>query len=367
MNDKNDLKKNDVSADKTGLSQNNFADLFRNLDEEKLLMLLKSAGLSPDDLEEEVRDTEAKAEEDSVDGLTPEMIGILLKSLGDDAVSKLLEDAGLSEELPLEEKETTEAPAEETAEAESPDDKVPEADSAKQDAGDEEAKSKGKVPIISKRLLIIAIIVGALILPFAINKIYLSARLNADEPIQYKTQDDVITCTEGSLIVNNVSVTVPSDGTEEYSISYSWSEEDEQYPSVPHAITALYADEEGDKLYSISLYRNETIPGGKVPSGKTAENWFDDWQVVTDGDIRQVPLSTDHVKGFYITPHASDDGSYPDYNYYTFYFAVQDGKSVYVYVLEGVCLDEDSRENFMAIMATCIKSITIKEPDGVQS
>ena len=86
----------------------------------------------------------------------------------------------------------------------------------------------------------------------AVTKISLNVTINSDDPIQYSEHTDEISALEGTLIVNEVSALVPTDGTEEYSISYSWAEDDDEYPSVPQAITAVYTDSEDNKLYTIS-------------------------------------------------------------------------------------------------------------------
>ena len=170
-----------------------------------------------------------------------------------------------------------------------------------------------------------------------------------------------------------MSVSVPTDGTEEYSISYSWAEDDDKYPSVPHAITAIYSgkaeesEEEGEeesgpaKLYSISLYRNDITPSKSVKKGKKASNWFDDWAVVNEGDVLQVPLKSGSINGFYVFPQPPADGeTASEYNDFSYYFAVKDKEGISTYVLEGVCLDPERDAEFRTIMDNCIHSITIK-------
>ncbi len=241
--------------------------------------------------------------------------------------------------------------------------------------GDSEAKGKRKkkshrkVPLV-RRLLFVFVLIGVLLLPIAVHFIYISATLNSDDPIQYSEHVDEISCTDGVLKVNNINVAVPTDGTEEYSISYSWSEEDEKYPSVPHAITAVYKGDESARKYSISLYRNETIPTAEIPQGKNADNWFDDWQASEDDEQTvQAPLQFDNIKGFYISPKPNPDDPEvpPEYDNYSFYFAVQDADGVSIYVLEGVCIDEQYHKEFAGIMDTCIQSIAIKVPGSEQS
>ena len=133
-------------------------------------------------------------------------------------------------------------------------------------------------------------------------------------------------------------------------------------PSVPQAITAVYPGEEDEKLYTISLYRSETVKKKAMPKGKKASNWFDDWEVVTEGDILQKPLKSGDINGFYIYPQMNEEGTgtASDYNNYSYYFTVKERGGVSIYVIEGVCLDETIVPEFSRIMDECIKSITIK-------
>ena len=249
-----------------------------------------------------------------------------------------------------------------------------EPDSKSSDVGsDAKSKKKGKphrkVPLI-RRLLFVFVLIGVLLLPLAVHFIYISATLNSDDPIQYSEHVDEISCADGVLKVNNINTAVPTDGTEEYSISYAWSEEDEKYPSVPHAITAIYKGAEGARKYSVSLYRNETIPTAEISQGKSADNWFDDWQATEDDEQTvQTQLQFDNVKGFYISPKPNPDDPEvpPEYDNYSFYFAVQDADGVSIYVLEGVCIDEQYHKEFAEVMDTCIQSIAIKVPGSEQS
>lgn len=210
--------------------------------------------------------------------------------------------------------------------------------------------------IFSKRIPLIVIIVGLILLPLALNKVFLSAELNSDDPLHYTEPIDDISCTDDALIVNNIKAAVPVEGRPEFSISYSWSEEDSDYPSVPHAISANYNDSEGNSLYGITLYRNETVPAADIPSGTNASNWFDSWKSETDAEICQVPVNTEHVSGFYIYPNEAAES---DYNNYSYYFAVESADSISIYVLEGVCLDPERTAAFRSIMDECIQSLQI--------
>ena len=378
MNKKPETQVNNGAAD-SGLSQERFAGLLKELDDKALSELLERVGLSFDDLAEEVpedRKAETEAETDAdpaEEGLTPEMIGHLLRSMSDDALNGLLESAGLSrDDLPaVSDVAAEEIPTDDSSEKDeaggTEDPSTDDGSDAVSEKSNETGKKKKWIlkSLRSKRFLLIAVIAGALLLPLALNKIYLSAILNSNDPIQYSEPVDDIFCAEGTLGVNRVKVTVPTDGTEKYDISYSWAEDDGQYPSVPHAITALYSDQEGKSLYSISLYRNETVATKDIPSGKTSDNWFDEWTPVTEGDVLQAPLDTKNVKGFYICPNVAEDGTVADYDNYSYYFAVyEDDGGISIYVLEGVCMDEGSRADFAAIMDGCIQNISIKEPAG---
>ena len=341
--------------------------------------------------------------------LTPEHIGALLKALGDDIILDMLESAGLADE---DETDAAEADEESGSSSEEP-------GSADGTVKKKRRRRKGRN---SRRFLFVLIFIGILGLLVAMNKIYMSVSINSHDPINYSVTTDSISAEEGLLKVNDVRVTVPTDGTEEYSISYSWSATDEKYPSVPHAITAIYpkaseensegisesteskadnaestaaegsendADKSGqdsagtddnndhdsaasddsskpkEKLYSITLYRNETIAKADIPSGKTAATWFDDSETVNDDDVIQEPLKTGDISGFYIHPRPAGADEQPsDYTDYSYYFAVPAGEGVSIYVLEGDCMDEDSAAAFQSIMDECIKSITIEAKES---
>jgi hypothetical protein len=310
---------------------------------------------------EEASDAELVSAEESVaaasaegSGLTPEHIGHLLSVLGDDIINDMLENAGLTHEdldAMLDEEQADGADAEALSEAE---DTADTGEAKKQKVRRRRRKGAAK-----RRFLFLILFILIVLSAAAVGKIFMSVTINTNAPIQYSEDVDDISADEGSLNVNNVSVTVPTNGTETYSISYSWSEEDDKYPSVPHAITAIYPDEEGNKLYSISLYRNETVPKKQIKKGKKASNWFDDWVTVTEGDVLQTPVKSGEVNGFYIFPQQTDDGS-SEYNDYSYYFAVNDKAGVSIYVIEGVCIDPSRAVEFRNIMDNSIHSISIK-------
>ena len=287
--------------------------------------------------------------------LSPESFARFFKSLGEDALNDMLERAGLNSEVD----------SADTAASEQ--DRPGNADTISEDKPSKKRKTK-KNRLVSS-LLFAFIFIGILFVLVAANMIYMSVTVNTHDPIEYAEQTDTISADTGLLNVNNVSVSVPTSGKEDYRISYSWAEEDKDYPSVPHAITVVYPDPEGKDLYSISLYKNETIPPDKLPAGKNADNWFDSWQTDSESDVQQTRLDTDIVKGFYIYPREEEpDGTNSsDYGTFSYYFTVPDGKAVSIYVLEGQCLGENSSARVRDVMQKCIEKITIKEPDVKQS
>lgn len=215
---------------------------------------------------------------------------------------------------------------------------------------------------VSSRMIFVILFLGIIFVFLAINRIYMMVSINSNDPIQYSEVQDDISCSDGLLRINNVSVSIPSNGKEKYSISYSWSAEDTEYPSTPHAITAIYPSKKGSDLYSLSLYRNETIPEQDIPAGKAADNWFDDWKKVSDEDVVEKPLNSKTVSGYYIAPAQREAGANAggDYNNYSYYFSVADEKGINIYVLEGICLDDENDIDLTSVMNDCIQTIAIK-------
>ncbi len=350
-----------------GLEPEHIGHLLRVLGDDLLKDMLESAGLDPEDAAEAADDSGSKEAAEGEPGSEAPA-----KAEGADAAGQ---DAGGETKGKVEKAAGGEASgeAEGGAKAQEPDAETTEGRESggkpgSQAEADASAQTQAKAPrkrrkvTLKRRFLFVFIFIGIIGLLAAANKIFMSVSINSNDPIQYAAQSDEISADEGILNVNNVSANVPTDGSVEYSISYSWAEEDEKYPSVPHAISAIYSDTEGKHIYSISLYRNETIAKDKIPSGKKASNWFDSWPSDTESEICQEPLDTANVKGFYIYPHEPDaeGNSVTDYSDFSYYFSVKEGKDISVYVLEGVCLDGESYEALRTIMDECIQSITVE-------
>ena len=277
--------------------------------------------------------------------LSPEHIAHMLKVLGADVIEDMMVEAGLDPSIDV---------------SELIDSDVEDLKKARQ-----EWKKTSVAPrksSFARRFFLLFIFIGIVLIFLAINMISMMVTINSNAPIQYSEATDNISCVDGTLIVNKARVTVPTDGSEEYRITYAWGEEDEKYPSVPHAITVTYPDKEGGTAYSLSLYRNETILKDAIPSGKTADNWFDDWNVTPEEGINQSPLKTEKVNGFYISPTSpvEADEVNQEYSNYSYYFAVQEDLGVSIYVLEGIPLSEEGGKQLASIMDTCINSIRIK-------
>lgn len=312
-----------------------------------LLNLCYNIHLMTDDIKESKLNAEETASKD--DELIRNKVAHMLEFLGEDVVNDMLKASGLEEEIELQDDSTSQ-----------------ETVSLKNPTGKKTKPSLRKK--ISKRLFFLILFIAILLVPVAINQIMMMVTINSNDPIQYTEDKDVISCSDGFLHVNNVSVAVPTDGNEKYSISYTWSEEDKDYPSVPHAINAVYKDKAGDDSFSISLYKNETVPKDQIPEGKTAENWFDEWKGTSTKSVTQKALKSKNVNGFYISPATSKDGdSSGDYTNYSYYFAVPEDAGISIYVLEGNRLNENSEEVLPGIMDKCIQSITIKKSNEVKS
>ena len=181
-------------------------------------------------------------------------------------------------------------------------------------------------------------------------------------PVKYAddTFADKVTCADGLLIYNKVSVEVPADGNVQYRVSYAWSEDDTDYPSIPNAIIASYRREnEEPVLYEIALYRNSFIPNAEIPQDKTADNWFSDWREEKTNQAFNFPYDVDEIKGFCIS-NIDANNAKEGYGNYTYYFAVKETKGISIYTLEGTCYDSESLEEFKEIIKSSINSVSTK-------
>ncbi len=191
--------------------------------------------------------------------------------------------------------------------------------------------------------------------------------LNRNDPLFHKDTAvaDEISCNDGELIINNITVKVPTKPNVDYSISYSWAEDDTDYPSVPHAVQAAYSDDEGVTKYDLSLYKDSEYSKKELPDGKNSGNWFDDWNETDSDGVRQSRRNTNDLRGFYISSleSAGDEESDSEiYATYTYYFAVRTpDKGVAVYVLEGICYDPDYTDKLESVMTGCINKIKVSK------
>ena len=218
-----------------------------------------------------------------------------------------------------------------------------------------------------KRLMVLIICIEILFIMLLAFMMSRSVSLNSNDSIKFADEEyvDTINCKNGSLIVNNVNVAVPTGKNMKYNISYSWGKNDTEYPSVPHAATVAYCKKDDTILYDISLYRSESYESREIPNGKDEKNWFNDWKVESDGNPTQEKLNTKNFHGFYIHPNTNATDAkkaVADYNNYSYYFAVRTDKGILIYVIEGTCLDDQYVSEFSKIMDACIQSACIRKP-----
>lgn len=224
------------------------------------------------------------------------------------------------------------------------------------------AKKKKYLPKKSSTILVL---IELALLVVCVSVFLRSVSFNRNDSMVYAdpSQADDITCSDGRLHVNEVCADVPTDGNVSYNISYTWGSEDTDYPSVPRSVTASYVNDKGELLYDISLYRDSFTPNSKVEDGKTADNWFDNWEEVDDEVSTHRPLDAAELHGFQIISNKDlkneDSGSI--YTSSSFYFAVQEEDGISVYILEGILYNPEFLEAYEAALAGSIQSITIKE------
>ena len=250
-------------------------------------------------------------------------------------------------------------------------------------------------------IFIAEIILGVILLVFLLQSI----SLNSSEKINYadSSSTDDISCSDGVLIVNDVSVKVPTDNNVSYNIAYVWGEEDQNYPTIPRSITASYRGDDGTPLYDLTLYKDSFTPKKKIHRGRNAANWFDGWKTGVDGNVRYEKVEDDGISGFLISTvtednaiqgavsqeedaGSGDSGKSPSsdpsdesgdkntanetaenaeseestiYESSTFYFAVMTHDGIYVYVLEGNLYNRSASETMLTAMQAAMHSILI--------
>lgn len=192
----------------------------------------------------------------------------------------------------------------------------------------------------------------------------ISVSINPDHNIRSNQPEtiDEISYTDGKLLVNDVSAEVPADSNVSYNISYSWGNDDTDYPTIPRSITASYYSDDGTLLYNLTLYRDSLTPSKKIPDGKDVSNWFSDWKTADDDEVIQEVRNTSEVSGFLITAGNNkneEDSESPSYSTSTYYFAVQTADGISVYILEGIFYDSTVFDDFNTIFNNCIESISV--------
>ena len=223
-------------------------------------------------------------------------------------------------------------------------------------------KTRISVTRVPKKLSIVILVLEFLLLAGITVTFVMYSRAdyqNSGKQAEKRIRSDV-SCSDGLLKVERVSVNVPSNGDAKYSIAYTWAEDDKDYPSVPYAAVASYLNDGVSPAYEISLYRESYTPNKKVPKGKTADNWFSDWKEKDADGIVEKRLDSGKVHGFLIS-NLKGSTINSDYRSYTYTFAVKDKKGISVYVLEGVCYDDESLDEFGKIMNDAVASIAISK------
>lgn len=191
-----------------------------------------------------------------------------------------------------------------------------------------------------------------------------SVSLNATDKINYADDSagDSISCSDGALIVNDVTVHVPTDGNVQYNISYSWGKDDRKFPTIPRSITASYRDENDAVLYDLSLYKDSFTPARQLKPGQNPATWFNSWKAGEEGNVRREKMDSGSIHGFLIsTTGSGDENDSSIYESSTYYFVVRTPAGVTVYVLEGNLYDRGSQEAMQKAMQSAIDSIELKE------
>lgn len=232
--------------------------------------------------------------------------------------------------------------------------------------GAKETVQKKKVRIrgvrISKKLSIVILLLEVLLLVGITVTFIKYSRADYQKPEKHAeiTSGTKISCSDGLLRADRVSVKVPSAGNVAYSVAYTWAESDKKYPSIPYAAVASYHKSEEEPAYEISLYRETFIPKDKIPKGKTAGNWFSDWKEKDADGVIEKHLDSGKVHGFLIS-NLKGSTINSDYRSYTYTFTVKEKKGISIYVIEGVCYDSESLDEFSKIMDEAVASIAISK------
>lgn len=232
------------------------------------------------------------------------------------------------------------------------------------DAKDGKKKKKRKKLRLSKGTIFIAVLAECMLLIIAIFVFTHSVSLNSDDDVVYSdpNQVDVITCADGTLNVNNVSVSVPPENAT-YNISYTWGRKDEDYPTVPHSVTSSYYGKDGNLMYDISLYRESLTKPKDIPEGKDASNWFTDWATDDSETNLHKPMDSGSIHGFLVSSveDIEEGATGTTYGSTSYYFALQDEEGLSIYVLESILYDKASLEAYRKVMDDSIKSIKVSQ------
>lgn len=252
-------------------------------------------------------------------------------------------------------------PADETQTDAKPEDAASADEASTKDA---KKKKKRKKFRLSKGTVFIAVLAECMLLIIAIFVFTHSVSLNSDDDVVYSdpNQVDVITCADGTLNVNSVSVSVPPENAT-YNISYTWGRKDEDYPTVPHSVTSSYYGKDGNLMYDISLYRESLTKPADIPEGKDASNWFTDWATDDSETNLHKPLDSGSIHGFLVSSveDIEEGATGTTYGSTSYYFALQDEEGLSIYVLESILYDKASLEAYRKVMDDSIKSIKVSQ------
>ena len=224
--------------------------------------------------------------------------------------------------------------------------------------------SKGKKKKRNKKLAAGVIFFEVVIAVVLLVLLYQNMALNSQENVTYADESfiDDIKFDNGKLSVNNVSVEVPTNNNVTYNISYAWAKDDEEYPSVPHVATASYGKKDGSvAYYDISLYRDSYVEKDDIPEGKTADNWFDDWEVGSGKTSSPRFEDVDKIHGYYVSTIDSkeDSASGDEYRVVSYYVATEAKDGIAVYILEGILYEPELSDDFLKVFDKCMSSMKI--------